>query len=110
MPTSPRHSVVAVWILGGRYEAGGWLEIRSRDPDLRWWEARCKVLRWDHQRLTGSMPTDVQLELADGGELKGTAYVDRALHFWGWKSDEADLKIHGTESGFTFREPGAERA
>ena len=103
MSKVPRYHIVAVSVLDGRYEADGWLELRERGPDHRWWEARCKVLRWNHTELTGSSPIRVRLELAGGGELTGKAYVDQALHLWGWKSDEADLKIHGMETGFKLR-------
>ena len=103
MPTSPRYHVVAIWILGGRYDADGWLEFRTREPDLRWWEARCKVVRWDHWELTGSMPIKVRVELVTGAELTGTAYVDQAFHPWGERPGEADLKVHGTV-GFVLRE------
>jgi hypothetical protein len=87
-----------------RDEADGWLEIRTRDPDLRWWEARCKAVRWNHRELTGSVPIRVRVELVAGAELDGRAFVDQARHLSGWKRDEADLKIHGTETGFDFRE------
>ena len=102
----PRVDVVRAYLLGGSYEASGWLEIRERLPDLRWWEARCKVLGWDHPELTGTMPTRVRLKLAGGGELAGTAYVDgaRGARLWGKKPGEADLKMHGTEAGFKLRE------
>ena len=100
----PRRRVVAASVLGGYYEASGWVEIRERKPDLRWWEARCKVLGWDHNELRGTMPIPVVLNLAGGGQLTGTAYVDQADH-WGWKADEADLKMHGTEFGLKLREP-----
>jgi hypothetical protein len=99
----PRYRVLALWLLEERYEADGWLEIRTRGPDLRWWESRCKVVRWNHHDRTGSMPIPVRVELTGGGELSGTAYVDQAFHLWG---DEADLKIHGTEQGFKLRELG----
>jgi hypothetical protein len=102
MPKSPRHRVVAVWLLGGRYDADGWLEIRAREPDVPWWEARCTVVRWDHRELTGSLPVTVRVELAAGAKLSGRAYVDQARHLWGWKKDEADLKVHGLP-GFDFR-------
>jgi hypothetical protein len=104
MPTSPRYHVVTVSMLGGRYEADGWLEIRTREPGRRWWEARCKVLRWDHQEITGSVSISVHLGLASGGELTGRAYVDQAHHLWGWNWDEADLQFHGTEDGLKLRE------
>lgn len=100
----PRYHVLAVWLLGERYEADGWLEIRTRGPDLRWWESRCKVVRWNHQDLTGSTPLPIRVELAAGAELSGRAFVDQAIHLWGWKRDEADLKIHGTEHGLKLRE------
>lgn len=100
----PQFHVLALWLFGERYEADGWLEIRTRGPDLRWWESRCKVMRWNHQDLTGSVPISVRVELATGAELSGTAYVDQALHLWGWKRAEADLKIHGTEQGFKLRD------
>lgn len=100
----PRYHVLAVWLLGERYEADGWLEIRTRGPDLRWWESRCKVVRWNHQDLTGSTPLPIRVELAAGTELSGRAFVDQAIHLWGWKRDEADLKIHGTEHGLKLRE------
>ena len=99
----PRYHVLALWLLGERYEADGWLEIRTRNPDLRRWESRCTVARWNHQDLTGSMPISVRVELTAGGQLSGKAYVDQAFHFRG---DEADLKIHGTEQGFKLRELG----
>lgn len=99
----PRYRVLALWLLEERHEADGWLEIHTRGSDLKWWELRCKVVRWNHHDLTGSMPISVRVELAAGGELSGTAYVDRAFHLWG---DEADLKIHGTEQGFKLRESG----
>jgi hypothetical protein len=99
----PRYHVLALWLLEDRYEADGWLEIRTRSPDLRWWEARCKVVHWNRHDLTGSMPISVRVELAAGGELSGTAYIDQAFHLWG---DGADLKIHGTERGLKVRELG----
>jgi hypothetical protein len=104
MSKSRRYQVVAVWILEGRYEADGWLEIRTRDPDLTWWEARCKVVRWNHRELTGSVPIKVRVELVAGAGLAGSAYVDQASQLFRWKRDEAVLKIHGTELAFDFRE------
>lgn len=103
MSRRPRYHVVALRLLGDRYEANGWLEIRTRGPDLTWWESRCKVAHWNHQELTGSMPIAVRVELAAGSELSGTAYVDQALHLRG---DVADLKIHGTEQGLKLPELG----
>jgi hypothetical protein len=103
MAKRPRYRVRALRLLGERYEADGWLEIRTRGPDLSWWESHCKVVRWNHQDLTGSTPLSVRVELVAGDELSGTAYVDQAIHLRG---DEADLKIHGTEQGFKFRESG----
>jgi hypothetical protein len=103
MSKRPRHHVLALWLFGERYEADGWLEIRTRGSDLRWWESRCKVVRWNHQDLTGSTLISVRVELAAGGELSGTAYIDQAFHLRG---DEADLKIHGTEQRFKLRELG----
>ena len=103
MPRRPRYQVLALRLLGERYEANGWLEIRTRGPDLTWWESRCKVARWNHRELTGSTPVAVRVELAAGSELSGTAYVDQALHLRG---DEADLKLHGTEQGLKLPELG----
>ena len=99
----PRYRVFALWILGDRYEADGWLEIRTRGADLKWWESRCKVVRWNRRELTGSVPIPVRIELGAGGQLSGTAFVDQAFHLLG---DEADLKIHGTEQGFKLRKLG----
>jgi hypothetical protein len=61
-------------------------------------------VRWNHRELTGSVPIRVRVELVAGAELAGRAFVDQARHLWGWKRDEADLKIHGTETGFDLRE------
>jgi hypothetical protein len=103
--TKPRYHVLALWLLGERHEADGWLEIHTRGPDLKWWESRCKVAGWNHRELTGSTPVLVRLDLAGGGNLSGHAYVDRAFHLRG---DQADLKIHGTEQGFRLRAPGGD--
>src|SRR5689334_796300 len=104
MTKRPRYRVLALWLLGERYEAEGWLEVRTHGPDLRWWESRCTVVRWNDPEFTGSVPMSVRLELAAGGELSGTAYVDQGFHLW---RHEADLKIHGTSQGFKLRESGA---
>ena len=103
MAKRPRYHVLALRLLEERYEADGWLEIRTRSPDPTWWEARCKVVRWNHHDLGGSMPISVHVQLVAGGELSGTAYIDKAFHLWG---DEADLKIHGTDQGFMLRDLG----
>ena len=105
MPRRPRHQVAAVSLLGGWYEASGWVEIREPLPNANPFEARCKVLGWDHHELTGTMPVPVVLNLAGGGQLKGSAYVDggRARTLWGEKKSQADLKMHGTEAGFKLR-------
>ena len=78
------------------------MEIPS-GPGPTSWESHCKVLRWTHEELTGSMPLAVRLELAAGGELSDKAYVDRAFHLRG---DEADLRIHGTGLAFKVRALG----
>jgi len=103
MTSWPRHQVLALWLLGERYEADGWLEVRTRGPDLRWWESRCKVVGWNHQELSGSLPVSVRVELAAGGRLSGRAYVDQAVHHRG---GYADLRIHGMEQGLKVQKLG----
>ena len=99
----PRYRVLALWLFEERYEADGWLELRTWAPGLTSWESRCKVVRWNHHDLIGSNPIPVRVELAAGGDISGTAYIDQAFHLG---RDEADLKIHGTERGLRVRELG----
>jgi len=103
MTKRPRYLVRALWLVGQRYEAQGWVEVRTRGPKVEGWESRCAVVRWNDPDFNSSMPISVRLELAGGGELSGTAYVDRSFQLWG---DEADLKIHGTPQRFNLRASG----
>jgi hypothetical protein len=106
MPKWPRFKVVAVAVDGERYAVrSGWVEIRQWNHDLRSWEARCEIRGgWSQQDLTGSTAVAVTVEIQGGGELRGRAYVDQAGHLWGFKRDDADLKIHGTEFGLHLKD------
>lgn len=105
MTKQPRYHVRAVSLLGERFEADGWLEIRTRGSELPWWESRCKVVGGPYLGRPGSLPIVVRLELAAGGKFSGHAYVDRPFQLWG---DRAALKIHGTSQGFQLHASDAD--
>lgn len=79
------------------------MEIRGFGADLTSWEARCNVAGWTRRDVTGALPIHVSVELAGGGNVSGTAYVDRAFHMF---RDTSDLKLHGTELGLKVRNLG----
>ena len=99
----PRYQVRALRLLGERYEADGWVEIRTYASGERSWESHCKVVGWNSPDLSGA-PFPVQVELAAGGEISSRAYVDGPFRLWG---DGSTLKVHGTEFGLKMRELGA---